>query len=166
MAGLTPPDQVARAALARAQVAARARGLRPGDPIRRRVTERAQGAAGPDARDPQPFGLTAQRVARELGWDADLVSGGLAARWAQVVGPQVAEHCTFVSLDSGRLTVQAGSTAWATNLRLMAPQLLRVIGEEVGEGNVLEVVVLGPAGPGFGRGKRRVQGRGPRDTYG
>lgn len=165
MGDLTPPEQVARAALARAQLAARARGLRPGDPGRRPLAP-APGSAGPDARDPQPLGPTARRLAQELGWDADLTAGGLAARWAQVVGPQVAEHCAFVSLEAGRLTVQAGSTAWATNLRLMGPQLLRVIEQEVGAGVAVEVEVLGPTGPGFGRGKRRVPGRGPRDTYG
>ncbi|MCG2797698.1 MAG: DciA family protein [Cellulomonas sp.] len=161
----TPPEQVARAALARARAAARAKGLRPGDRPRRMVAP-ASGTAGPDARDPQPLSASARRLAADLGWGQELVAGGLAERWPQVVGAQVAEHCEYVGLDAGVLTVQASSTAWATNLRLMTSSLLARIGEEVGDGVVVEVIVLGPSGPGFGRGRRRVPGRGPRDTWG
>jgi predicted nucleic acid-binding Zn ribbon protein len=161
----TPPEQVVRAALARARAAARAKGLRPGDRARQ-VVAPAAGAAGPDARDPQPLSASARRLAADLGWGHDLVAGGLAERWPQVVGAQVAEHCEYVGLDAGVLTVQASSTAWATNLRLMTSALLARIADEVGEGVAVEVVVLGPSGPGFGRGRRRVPGRGPRDTWG
>lgn len=161
----TPPEQVVRAALARARSAARARGLRPGDRPRRAVAP-AAGTPGPDARDPQPLAASARRLAADLGWGHELVAGGLAARWPQVVGPQVAEHCEYVGLDAGVLTVRASSTAWATNLRLMTSALLARLAEELGEGVVVEVTVLGPSGPGFGRGRRRVPGRGPRDTWG
>lgn len=161
----TPPEQVVRAALARARSAARARGLRPGDRPRRTVAP-AAGTPGPDARDPQPLAASARRLAADLGWGHELVAGGLAARWPQVVGPQVAEHCEYVGLDAGVLTVRASSTAWATNLRLMTSALLARLAEELGEGVVVEVTVLGPSGPGFGRGRRRVPGRGPRDTWG
>jgi len=43
---------------------------------------------------------------------------------------------------------------------------LRRLEDDVGEGVVRDVLVLGPAGPGFKRGPRSVPGRGPRDTYG
>lgn len=161
----TPPDQVARAALARAQEGARARGLRPGDQPRR-GTAPTPTAAGPDARDPQPVGLTAGRLAAELGWRPGLVEGDLRGRWPQLVGPEVAEHCRPEVFEAGLLTLRASSTAWAANLTLLAPQLLRRLADEVGEGVVVEVRVLGPTGPGFGRGRRSVPGRGPRDTYG
>lgn len=162
----TPPDQVARAALARAQEAARDRGLRPGDKPRRRPREAAVGAAGPDARDPQPIGATAGRLAAELGWRPGLVEGDLRGRWPELVGRDVADHCRPESFDGGLLTLRATSTAWAANLTLLAPQLLRRLAEDLGEGTVVEVRVLGPAGPGFGRGRRTVPGRGPRDTWG
>ena len=162
----TPPDQVARAALSRAKEAARARGLRPGQPHRRGVFEQPTGSPGPDARDPQPVAVTAGRLAAELGWRPGLVAGGLQNRWVELVGPQVAEHAAFEAFDAGLLTVRASSTAWATNLTLLSPQLLRRFADELGEGVVVEVRVIGPQGPGFGHGRRTVRGRGPRDTWG
>lgn len=162
----TPPDQVARAALARAQEAARARGLRPGDPPRRRSVGRITTAAGPDARDPQLVGVTAGRLAAELGWRPGLVEGDLRGRWPELVGPDIAEHCRPETFDAGLLTLRASSTAWATTLTLEAQRLLGRLAEELGEGVVVEVKVLGPAGPGFGRGRRSVPGRGARDTWG
>ena len=164
-ASTATPDQVARAALSRALEAARARGLRPGDRPRRAPTTVTTGS-GPDARDPELVGLTAGRLAAELGWRPGLVEGDLRGRWPELVGSEVAEHCRPETFDGGLLTLRASSTAWATNLTLMTPQLLRRLGEELGEGVVVEVRVLGPAGPGFGRGRRSVPGRGPRDTWG
>lgn len=159
---LTPPEQVARAALARAKAAARARGLRPG-------LERgrlAVSGAAPGPRDPQPLAVSAGLLARDLGWEPGLVVGDLVHRWAQIVGPQVADHCEYVSFASGLLTVRASSTAWAANLRLLAPTMLARFDDALGSGVVVQVDVLGPVGHGFGRGPRRVAGRGPRDTYG
>jgi predicted nucleic acid-binding Zn ribbon protein len=51
-------------------------------------------------------------------------------------------------------------------VRLLVPTLLRRLTEEVGEGVVEQVQVLGPAGPSFRRGRRTVRGPGPGDTYG
>lgn len=87
-------------------------------------------------------------------------------RWPEVVGPQIAEHCTPLTFEEGALVVQADSTAWATQLRLLLPQLERRLAEEVGEGVVTSIQVLGPGGPSWRKGKRSVRGRGPRDTYG
>lgn len=159
---LTPPEQVARAALARAKAAARARGLRPGVTPSRPVSS----GSAPGPRDPQPLAISAGLLARDLGWEPGLVVGDLVHRWAQIVGPQVADHCEYVSFAAGLLTVRASSTAWAANLRLLAPAMLARFDEALGPGVVVQVDVLGPVGHGFGRGPRRVAGRGPRDTYG
>jgi predicted nucleic acid-binding Zn ribbon protein len=126
----------------------------------------ATGSAGPDARDPQLIGATAQTLAQDLGWDADLVAGRLAAQWVQIVGEQVAEHCEYVSLDAGLLTLRASSTAWKTQLSLMTSALIARCDDELGAGIVMEVVVVGPSARGFTRGRLRVPGRGPRDTWG
>ena len=93
--------------------------------------------------------------------------GGVIGRWDQVVGPDLAAHCTAEVFDAGVLTVRADSTAWATQVRLLAPAVLRHLGEELGEGVVDRLVVRGPAAPSWHRGPRSVSdGRGPRDTYG
>lgn len=162
LVALTPPEQVARAALARAKAAARARGLRPGVVRGKAMTS----GSAPGPRDPQPLSVSAGLLARDLGWEPGLVVGDMVHRWAQIVGPQVADHCEYVSFASGLLTVRASSTAWAANLRLLAPAMLARFDEALGPGVVVQVDVLGPVGHGFGRGPRRVAGRGPRDTYG
>ena len=79
----------------------------------------------------------------------------------------VAEHCTPESFDEGRLVVRTDSTAWATQLRLLAPTLVRRLNEELGHGTVTLIEVLGPHGPTWKKGPRSARdGRGPRDTYG
>ncbi|GAB4087292.1 hypothetical protein GCM10028784_39220 [Myceligenerans cantabricum] len=164
---VTPPEEVARAALNRAKAAARAKGLRPGSPARRSpLAEPRKETKGPNARDPQLLGSVVGRLLWEKGWTQDVSVGGVVGRWREVVGDDVAEHCTPVTFEDKVLVVRADSTAWATQLRLLVPNLLRRMAEEIGEGVVEEVSVLGPAGPGFRRGPRSVRGPGPRDTWG
>ena len=86
--------------------------------------------------------------------------------WEKVVGADIAKHCRPVKLDDGVLTVEAESTAWATQLRMLAGNLIKIIAGEVGHNVVKKLNIHGPAAPSWNRGPRRVQGRGPRDTYG
>lgn len=164
---LTPPTQVARAALNRAKAAARAKGLRPGQqPRRRLLADPPSSGARPGGRDPQRVSDVLARLLHERDWVADVSVGGVIGRWRDVVGDQVADHCTPETFEDKVLVVRADSTAWATQVRLLVPRLLERLGQEVGEGVVETVTVLGPAGPSFRRGPRSVRGRGPRDTWG
>ena len=163
---------LARAALEAARAAAKTPG-KPDGAVRRRGTmgtgsrrRRRWSAAGPDERDPQPLGRLAARLVTDRGWNARLAGGQVFDRWARIVGPDVAEHATPVSLEDGVLTVQAASTAWATQLRLLQRQLLAKIAAGVGNGVVTRLKVAGPAAPSWRYGPRHVPGRGPRDTYG
>ena len=170
-----------RAALNRARAAAAARGMQPGAPASPRGTAASSGAARrrrlagearrsgahPDARDPQTVGNSIQRLIDERGWTAPVAVGGVIGRWDAVVGAETAAHCRPESFTDGVLTVRTDSTAWATQLRLLLPALLRRLGEEVGEETVRKVVVRGPAAPSWRRGPRVAPGsQGPRDTYG
>ncbi len=124
-------------------------------------------SAPESARDPAPLGDAVQALARQLGWRQPLSIGGVVGRWREVVGDQIADHCVPETFEDGVLVVRTDSTAWATQIRLLTPQLDRRLAEEVGEGVVTSIKVLGPGGPSWSRGTRRVQGgRGPRDTYG
>jgi predicted nucleic acid-binding Zn ribbon protein len=122
--------------------------------------------AGADERDPQPLGRLASRIALERGWSAQLSTGHLFHRWAAIVGKDVAEHAQPIELKDGELTVQADSTAWATQLRLLQKQLLVKIAGGVGNDVVRRLKVLGPSAPSWRYGPRHVRGKGPRDTYG
>lgn len=169
-------EGAARSALARAKAAARARGLRPGVSAanaaklaRRRARVAGEGrysAAGLDARDPQLFGATLDRIVGERGWSSEVAVGGVVGRWDQVVGAEMAAHVTPESFDDGVLRLRADSSAWATQVQYLVPTLLRRMAEEIGEGLVERVEVAGPVGPSWRKGNRRVPGRGPRDTYG
>lgn len=122
--------------------------------------------ARPDERDPQPLGRLAARIATERGWAGQLATGQLFGRWSAIVGEDVAEHAQPMALRDGELTIQAASTAWATQLRLLQRQLLAKIAKGVGDGVVTRLKVHGPSAPSWRYGHRHVSGRGPRDTYG
>jgi predicted nucleic acid-binding Zn ribbon protein len=122
--------------------------------------------AGPDRRDPQPFSEVLAKLVKARGWERPAAEATLFARWEQVVGSEIADHCHPVKLDGGELTLEATSTTWATQLRLLAGSILKKIAAEVGHNVVNRLRIHGPAAPSWNRGPRRVRGRGPRDTYG
>jgi predicted nucleic acid-binding Zn ribbon protein len=132
----------------------------------RRVDPRASGAH-PDERDPQLLDSTIGRLIAEQGWGTDVRVHGVFSRWDAIVGREVAQHCAPESFNDGKLVVRTDSTAWATQMRLLAPTVVRRLNEELGDGTVTLIDVLGPHGPTWKRGPRSVRdGRGPRDTYG
>ncbi len=162
--GLKGPD-LARAALSRARAAAKAKGLSPGAPRRRRP-EVSRSGSGPDGRDPVVFGAMIRRLVAERGWEETTTAAGVLANWELLVGPEIADHCRPQSLTAGQLVLVAESSAWATQLRLLTRTLQARLADQVGPGVVQEIVVRGPAQADWRKGPRRVQGRGPRDTYG
>ena len=116
--------------------------------------------------DPQPLQLAIEGLIDESGWRLAAATGSVFGRWAQIVGPELAAHTKPERLADGELTVAADSTAWATQVRLLAAQLVRRLNAELGDGAVKRVKVRGPAAPRQ-PGQWRVRGgRGPRDTYG
>jgi predicted nucleic acid-binding Zn ribbon protein len=86
--------------------------------------------------------------------------------WRELAGDDTAKHSTPVGIESGTLTVQCESTAWATQLRLMRTEILAHIAQRYPSAGIDGIRFLGPNVPTFKRGPRSVQGRGVRDTYG
>lgn len=165
--GTTGPElarAVLDAAKARRQAAApRRRGAVRGDGEKRL---RGYSGPGPDPRDPQPLGAVLDKLMKARGWQQPVAEATVFGAWEKVVGAEVAQHSRPVKLEDGELTVEARSTAWATQLRLLAGSLLQQIAREVGHNVVRKLHIHGPAAPSWSRGPRRVRGRGPRDTYG
>ena len=178
--------ELAAQALARARAAALARGNRPAAAQGAGVPAQDPGA-GPDAAapppaaghrtgqrggrprrdDPAPLGSAISGLVAETGWELSVATGSVFGRWAQIVGADLAAHTKPAGLTDGELTVTADSTAWATQVRLLAGELVRRLNTELGDGSVRRVKVLGPAAQGRRTGEWRVRGgRGPRDTYG
>jgi predicted nucleic acid-binding Zn ribbon protein len=170
--------RLAQEALARAKADALAKGNRPAHADDQR-SQRYPSAGSPrppgSARrarrdDPERLSAAIESLIDARGWQEAAASGSVFGRWAKIVGPDLAAHTRPDGLTDGELTVTADSTAWATQVRLLAAQLVRRLNAELGDGAVHQVRVRGPAsaaGPARKPGAWRVRGsRGPRDTYG
>lgn len=150
-------------AIARSTPAARKRLARRSS----RVTDSQLSGSHPDDRDPQLLGSALERLVGDQGWELELRVRAVFARWPELVGNHVGEHCTPESFADGRLVVRTDATAWATELRMLAPTVVRRLNEELGDGTVTVIEVLGPHLPTWKKGRRSTRdGRGPRDTYG
>jgi predicted nucleic acid-binding Zn ribbon protein len=164
-------DDIAQQALAQAQRFNQGSTQRDRKRRRRRAGDgggkSGYSAAGPDDRDPQLLGGVLQGLVGERGWQRPLAEARVFADWPSLVGADTAGHCRPVSLNSGELRVVAESTAWATQLQLMASALLASFARELGPEVVRKVFITGPTGPSWKHGGWSVRGaRGPRDTYG
>jgi predicted nucleic acid-binding Zn ribbon protein len=172
-------------ALAAAKADARARGDLPAglqrQPVQDDDAERAGVSAAPQAdapgsakpargrarrEDPQPLASAIGGLLDTRGWQQRAAMGSVFGRWAEIVGADLAAHTQPDSFADGELAVTADSTAWATQVRLLAPVLVKRLNTELGDGSVRRVKVRGPAPPRQ-RGQWRVPGgKGPGDTYG
>ena len=134
--------------------------------LRRRVPRETTSGAHPDDRDPQTIDATLGRFVSQQGWETELRVHGVFSRWEAIVGHDVGAHVRPESYADGRLTVRTDSTAWATQMKLLAPEVVRRLNEVLGDGTVTVIDIAGPRAPSWARGRLRVKGRGPRDTYG
>lgn len=116
--------------------------------------------------DPVTVGDALEDVISNRGWGTEINVHLLLGRWPELVGTAVAQHSAPETFRDGVLVVRTSSTAWASQLRLMAPQLLARMNASLGDGTIRLVNVLGPEAPNWKKGPRTVRGRGPRDTYG
>jgi predicted nucleic acid-binding Zn ribbon protein len=157
-AGLELAQTIARS------LGAQARRRRRSPP--RRIGPQLSGARADD-RDPKPLSDAVERLVESKGWTTEINVHTLLARWALLVGAANAAHSQPESYADTVLTVRADSTAWATQLRYLAPRLVAMLNEQLGEGTVTRIKVLGPDAPSWKKGRLSVRdGRGPRDTYG
>ncbi len=117
--------------------------------------------------DPTLISNVLSNLIEERDWNSGLAEGTLFATWPQVVGLEIAQHTTPLSVLDGRLLVQCSSTAWATQLNLVGVSLLETIRSSAPGALVESLEFIGPTAPSWKRGLRTISnGRGPRDTYG
>lgn len=155
------PDRVrlAAEALARTRADAWARGERPSAAGRGAGGAARPGGAGPSLAmrgaasgaasrprrdDPQPLTAAVGGLLSARGWRQRAAVAAVFGRWAEVVGADLAAHTRPEAFQDGELVVAADSAAWATQVRLLAPQLLRRLGAELGAGTVRRVRVSAP----------------------
>ena len=117
--------------------------------------------------DPQSLESVLSEVIAGRNWGKGVAEGNLFSDWENIVGGEIAQHTTPISLVDGRLTIQSSSSAWATQMRLMQDDLLKTISNSAPGALVEQLNVIGPHAPSWKRGLRSIRGaKGPRDTYG
>lgn len=140
---------LARVALRAAKEQARARGDAAQQKKQARRGGGLRSGARADGRDPMALGAAINRLLTERGWETPAAVGGVMGRWPEIVGDAIATHCKPERYDeeARELTVRCDSTAWATEIRLRAPQLVARLNEDLGHGSVRLIKVQGPGGP-------------------
>lgn len=160
---MTEHDDPDRLRLAR-EVADAYRKSGAAEPRARRKRPLAPKRAGRE--DAVPVSDVVSELVRSQGWTEQLNAQRVFTDWAGIVGAEVAQHSQVVGFEEHVVEVRASSTAWATQLRLLAPRIVARLNAELGDGSVLRIEIRGPQAPSWVKGKRSIKGRGPRDTYG
>ena len=120
-----------------------------------------------DLGDPEKIGNILNELIDTRDWRKGIAEGNLFSDWREIVGADIADHSTPITLFEGKLTIQTSSTAWSTQLRLMSSELLGKIRQSAPGALVDELVIIGPHAPSWKRGLRTIRGaQGPRDTFG
>jgi predicted nucleic acid-binding Zn ribbon protein len=88
--------------------------------------------ARPRRDDPQPLTAALGGLLSSRGWRQRAAIGSVFGGWEEIVGPELAAHTKPESFDAGDLLISADSAAWATQVRLLAPQMLKRLADELG----------------------------------
>ncbi len=117
--------------------------------------------------EPQKINNILNELIESRDWRKGIAEGNLFSDWREIVGEEIADHSTPITLYEGKLTIQTSSTAWSTQLRLMNDELLRKIRQSAPGAVVDNLIIIGPHAPSWKRGLRTIRGaKGPRDIFG
>jgi predicted nucleic acid-binding Zn ribbon protein len=116
--------------------------------------------------DPELIGGVLNELISDREWDSGLAEGNLFVNWQKIVGDEIAQHAHPISILDNVLTIQSSSTAWATQLNLIAADLLTTIQKDATGVLIERLAIIGPQTPTWKKGIRTIRNaRGPRDTY-
>jgi predicted nucleic acid-binding Zn ribbon protein len=102
----------------------------------------------PRSEDVHPIGEILERLLAEKPIARGLPLGRLAARWADVVGPKLAEETVPVGLERGVLDLVVSTQAWAAQVGFLGPDIARKANEVLASEAVREVRArVGSRGP-------------------
>lgn len=147
--------------------------IKMGDPAkttrdgRRRAAAQMSGSKPfTKGRDPRGIGDVLKTTTETFGWTREIARGEVVSGWTDLVGERAAAFTVAEEVVDDILIVRCSSTAWAQQMRMMHGDILTKLMQRFPESKVRRIRFDGPAAPRIGWGKRRVPGRGPRDTYG
>lgn len=89
--------------------------------------------------EPTPVRISIGEFAQKMGLDKPYETAQLFGRWVSIVGSDVAAKCQPVWLKQGVLSVRTTSAAWASELRYLAPELIRRVNSELGSSIVTQI---------------------------
>src|SRR5690625_447638 len=149
----------AAAALQRVRLAAAEAGYQPGMAgqfeRKKKRPRTPKGDKPVRSAGPQPLGDIFSKFIAQRGWKEPVAVGSVLADWSSIVGPQIAENAKVESFENATLVLRTSSTAWATQLRLLTPQLMHKFNDVLGPGVITKLEIKGPAGGNYGRRSRR-----------
>jgi predicted nucleic acid-binding Zn ribbon protein len=93
----------------------------------------------PGEADPRPVSESLDRITRRMGAPTSSVMTAVFARWAELVGPELADHAQPESLRSGVLTIVTDDPAWAAQLRFLAAEIVTRVGAAAGRSEVVDL---------------------------
>ena len=111
---------------------------RHADPRRRR----RERPPPPDESEEQVGAAVRGLLGADHRFRAGLSLGRLVRRWADVVGEDLAAETTPIALEDGHLLVAATTSAWAAQVRFLAPEVARRVSDAVDGPPVADVRVI------------------------
>ena len=69
-----------------------------------------------DLGDPQKISNILHELIETRDWQKGIAEGNLFTDWREIVGAEIADHSSPITLYEGKLTIQTASTAWSTQL--------------------------------------------------
>jgi predicted nucleic acid-binding Zn ribbon protein len=95
----------------------------------------------PGGDDPRPVRDSLELVARRFGAPGARALSSVFGHWEEIVGPSVAAHSRPLTLRDGVLRVEVDEPGWATQLRFLAPEIVRRCAEVATPDTVVSVEV-------------------------
>ena len=94
---------------------------------------------------PELLKTALERQIRRMGVTRRLEGGTAMARWADVVGPQIAARSEPVSFNRGTLTVAVPEAAWRQELTLEKERLTARLNQALGKNVVRDIYFVAAA---------------------
>jgi predicted nucleic acid-binding Zn ribbon protein len=77
---------------------------------------------------------------RKLGLERGVKEHEILGRWAEIVGPKIAEVSSAERIRDGKLWVAVNHPAWRNELNFMKAELIEKINRELGEAIVKDII--------------------------
>ena len=81
------------------------------------------------AKKPVPVGEALERLLNVIDAPSTDVLATVFGRWAEVVGPAVAQHCRPIAVEEDVLVVEASDAVWASELQWLSSGVIDRINE-------------------------------------